>query len=80
MRTLILELTEEQARVLERNAQQRGKSISEVVAEWVSSLSPDAEANEVTRDPLYNIRAHDTAAPADLSRNADHYLYGAKKR
>jgi hypothetical protein len=78
MRTLTLELADEQALALEREAQRRGKSISEVVAELLSSLS-DQDDYDVTQDPIFNIKAHETGAPPDLSQNVDHYLHGAKR-
>ncbi len=78
MRTLVLELADEQAQALEREAQRRGQSISEVAGELLSSLPMSGEGYDVTQDPIYNIKSHETEAPSDLSQNADRYLYGAK--
>jgi hypothetical protein len=78
MRTLVLELADEQAQALEREAQRRGQSISEVAGELLSSLTMAGGGYDVTQDPIYNIKAHETEAPSDLSQNADRYLYGAK--
>jgi hypothetical protein len=78
MSTLILELSDAQLHKLERLAQQRGTSIDALVHEIVDDLAAQSE-DDITQDPLYNIQAHETGAPADLSQHADHYLYGARK-
>ena len=39
MRTVVLQLTDEQAEALEQTAQQRGTSIDELLAEWVGTLT-----------------------------------------
>ena len=79
MSTLVLDLPEKHIDALERAAQERGTSVNQIVAELVDTLTlpttTDA-AYDVTRDPLYTIHAHDSPAPADLSQNSDHYLYG----
>jgi hypothetical protein len=78
MSTLILELSDAQIQKLERLAQQRGTSINALVREILDDLSAQSEY-DITQDPLYNIKAHETEAPADLSQHADHYLYGARQ-
>jgi len=78
MSTLILELSDAQIQKLERLAQQRGTSIDALVREILDDLSAQSEY-DITQDPLYNIKAHETEAPADLSQRADHYLYGARQ-
>jgi hypothetical protein len=80
MRTVVLELPDDQVQKLEREAQRRGKSISDFVGELLSGISADGDTDDVTQDPIYNIKAHDTEAPSDLSQNADHYLYGADRQ
>lgn len=78
MSTLILELSDAQFQKLERLAQQRGTSIDALVREVLNDLAAQSEY-DITQDPLYNIKAHETEAPADLSQHADHYLYGVRK-
>ena len=78
MSTLILELSDAQIHKLERLAQQRGTSIDALVRAVLDDLAAQSEY-DITQDPLYNIKAHETEAPADLSQHADHYLYGARK-
>jgi hypothetical protein len=78
MSTLVLELSDAQLQKLERLAQQRGTSIDALVREVLEDLAAQSEY-DITQDPLYNIKAHETEPPADLSQHADHYLYGARK-
>jgi hypothetical protein len=78
MSALILELSDVQLHKLESLAQQRGTSIDALVREVLDDLAAQSEY-DITQDPLYTIKAHETAAPADLSQHADHYLYGARK-
>jgi hypothetical protein len=78
MRTLILELSDTQLHTLERLAQQRGTSIDALVRAVLDDLAAQSDY-DITQDPLYTIKAHETGAPADLSQYADHYLYGARK-
>src|SRR4051794_35348347 len=57
VRILTLELEDEQAELLEREAQRRGTTINEVVAQLLSSLSLSVGC-DVTQDPIYNIKSH----------------------
>jgi hypothetical protein len=82
MSTVTLELSEIQLQALKRLAVQRGTSIHTVMLTLIDELTKQPEPPEtydITEDPLYNIVAHETEAPADLSQHADHYLYGALK-
>ena len=82
MSTIILELSDIQHQRLERLAQQRGTSIDALVRAVLETLAAQSETPDrydITHDSLYNIKAHETGAPADLSQHVDHYLYGARK-
>ncbi len=79
MSMLVLDLQEKYIQTLERAAHDRGTSINEVVAALVDTITVQDNFDasyDVTSDPLYTMQAHNSAAPADLSRNADYYLYG----
>ena len=83
MSMVTLELSEIQLQALERLAEQRGTSVHTVMLALIDDLTgqhEQREAYDITQDALYNIVAHETAAPADLSQDADHYLYGAPKQ
>ena len=75
MSTLIVELSDTQLHTLKRLAQQRGTNIDALVRAVLDNLAAQSEY-DITHDPLYTIKAHETGAPADLSQHADHYLYG----
>lgn len=78
MSTLIVELSDTQLHKLERLAQQRGTSLDALVRAVLDDLATQSDS-DITHDPLYTIKAHETGAPADLSQHVDHYLYGARK-
>lgn len=80
MSTITLELSPEHMQALERAARERGMSISAVIVELIDRIPRLAQAGDIIHDSIFNIRAHDTGAPTDLSENADRYLYGARKR
>ena len=82
MSTVVLELPDEQVKILQHMAQQRGASVNEVISELVRDLAARGaitKEQEVTQDSLYNIKSHESAAPPDLSQKADVYLYGDSK-
>src|SRR5207248_2010383 len=56
MRTLVLDVPDDEAEALEREAARLGKSVSEVIVELVRQLSPVNGAYDVTQDPIYNIK------------------------
>lgn len=81
MTTLVLDLPEPQVQSLKQIAFERGTTVNELLLNVVSDLLRDASnRDDVSKDPIFNIKAHETNAPTDLSRNVDHYLYGAAKR
>jgi hypothetical protein len=82
MSTLTLELSDEQLRKLEHLAQKRGTSIQALMIAMIDVFAAQSEENDaydVTQDPIYNIKSHDTGAPADLSQHVDDYLYGNRQ-
>jgi len=80
MNTVILNIPDEQMQKLEYFAQRHGMNISTAIKELISYIpahnKPD-NSYDITKDPVYNIKSHETDAPPDLSQNADYYLYGA---
>jgi hypothetical protein len=82
MSTLTLELSDEQLRKLEHLAQKRGTSIQALTVEIIDDFAKQSEEEQVydvTQDPIYNIKSHETGAPADLSQKADDSLYRSGK-
>lgn len=77
MSTLTLELPDAELQQLEHLAHQRGTNLEAFVRELLKRSLLRDEESDVTKDPIYAIRAHETEAPPDLSQRVDHYLYGA---
>jgi len=83
MSTLTLELSDEQLQKLEYIAQKRGTSIQALMTAMINDFAAQSEGDDVydvTQDPIYNIKSHETGAPTDLSQHADDYLYGNGKQ
>jgi hypothetical protein len=86
MGTLTLELSDEQLQKLERFAQKRGTSIQALMISMINDFAAQIEVEadvdvdeiddnyDVTQDPIYNIKSHETGAPADLSLQHDTWL------
>jgi len=73
MSKLILDLPDKQVAWLERVAQRRGMSIQALVAELIDDVAAENEPEEeytIQDDPLFNIQAHESQAPADLSQKS----------
>lgn len=79
MNRLSLEVSDTQLHKLEHLAQLRNTSVDALVREAIEALEAESQ-DDIIRDPLFNIKPHETAAAADLSEQADHYLYGIPKR
>lgn len=81
MSTLILDLPDQQFARLERVARSRGVSVQELVTELIGDVAGEQDPGTdypIQDDPLFNMQAHDSHAPSDLSQASDHYLYGAQ--
>jgi hypothetical protein len=88
MGTLTLEFSDKQLQQLEHLAQKRGTSIQALMIAMINDCAAlieveagvDVVVNEidddydVTQEPIYNIKSHDTGAPADLSQQHDTWL------
>jgi hypothetical protein len=82
MGTLTLELPDEHLRKLEHLAQKRGTSIQALMIAMINDFTAQSEGDDVydvTQDPMYSIKSHETGAPADLSQHVDDYLYGTRQ-
>lgn len=80
MSTLTLNLPDEHIQTLERIARQRKTSVNIVVAELVDAVSThddSIDTYDVTRDPIYNIQAHESDPLPQLSQRVNYYLYEA---
>ncbi len=76
MAQLTLELPDLYYRRLEKESSRVGKTIERLLFEWIMQFPETDESYDPTQDPLYNFEGFESDAPADLSINADKYLYG----
>ena len=78
MSVLTINLPDNQVQSLQRIAREGGVSVDALVTELVETMTTHAHANapgDVTDNSLFNIRAYDSEAPANLSQSVDLYLY-----
>ncbi len=78
MAKITLELPDVEYLRLQKQAQHAGKKITVLILDWIAQLAEMEEYPDMEKDPLYQFEGFDSDAPADLSINADKYLYGEK--
>jgi hypothetical protein len=78
MTELTISLVESDYLRLENVAKLEGKSIQEVIQDWVDKMLDIAEPFDVTQDPIFLIEGYESDSPSDLSINVDKYIYGEK--
>ncbi|MFQ5865695.1 MAG: hypothetical protein ACE5IW_10735 [bacterium] len=78
MRKLTIELSKADFERLEKAAKHAGKSIQNLICEWIVKLPEVEDSFDVTKDPIFQMEGYESDAPEDLSRNLDKYLYGEK--
>ncbi len=76
MTQLTLELPDLYYQRLEKESIRVGKAIERLILEWILQFPETEENFDPSHDPLYNFDGFESDAPADLSINADKYLYG----
>ena len=80
MTTVTIQLTEVHYQRLEQAAKRIGKSVQALIHDWIAQLLESEEPFDVTQDPVFQMEGYESEAPADLSVNLDHYLYGERAR
>ncbi|MEW6087443.1 MAG: hypothetical protein AB1498_04000 [bacterium] len=78
MAKLNIQVMENDYERLEQIAKQMGKTVQDLIHEWVKNL-PEQDVKkvvDVTRDSVYQMEGYESSAPKDLSKNIDKYLYG----
>ncbi len=78
MTTVTIQLAEVHYQRLEQAAKRTGKSIQALIHDWIVQLPESEEPFDVTQDAVFQMEGYESEAPADLSINLDHYLYGKK--
>jgi hypothetical protein len=75
MTILTIQLNEKDYERLEKTAQQAGKSVQDVIQDWIAELPDTDLSSELAQDPIYQFDGYDSDAPPDLASNLDSYLY-----
>jgi len=78
MTELTISLVESDYLRLENMAKLEGKSIQEVIQDWLDKMLDITEPFDVTQDPIFLMEGYDSNSPSDLSINVDKYIYGEK--
>ena len=75
MTELTISLVESDYLRLENVAKLEGKSIQEVIQDWLDKMLDITEPFDVTQDPIFLMEGYDSNSPSDLSINVDKYIY-----
>jgi hypothetical protein len=75
MTVLTIQLSDQDYRRLEKIARDAGKSVQEVIQEWIAELPEGKPAFDITQDPIFQLEGYDSDAPEDLASDLDTYLY-----
>lgn len=74
-----LYLEDSQYHYLKDLARSKGKSIAQIIREWIEEKRKKKAAKKYEDDPLFKMRGIFSSGRPDMGRNFDDYLYGGKK-
>ena len=74
-----LYLDDDQYQYLKQLSQSQGKSIAQIVREWIEKKRKTRINKKYENDPFFKIRGVFGSGKGDIARNFDDYLYGNKK-
>ncbi|MCL4506088.1 MAG: hypothetical protein M1434_09705 [Chloroflexi bacterium] len=75
MTVLTIQLSDEDYQRLEKTAREAGKTVQDVIQDWIAELPETSRQIDLSRDPIYLFEGYDAAAPVDLAENPDAHLY-----
>ena len=75
MTVLTIQLSDQDYQRLEKTARDAGKSVQEVIQEWIAELPDESLEFDVAQDPIFQLEGYDSEAPDDLAANLDRFLY-----
>jgi hypothetical protein len=78
MNRLTIQLKDSDYQNLLKVANTMGKSVNELISEWIAHLPKIGGNYKATKDPIYKMEGYDSQAPVDLSIHSDKYIYGDK--
>lgn len=73
-----LYLEESQYQFLKDLARSEGKSIAQIIREWVDERRQGRILKKYLKDPLWKLRGLGASGQSDIAKNFDKYLYGKK--
>ncbi len=76
MANITIELKDSDYQRLLKAANYLGKSVPELIQEWIAQLPKPEKDYDVTNDPVFQMEGYDSEAQGDLSINSDQYIYG----
>lgn len=74
-----LHLDDSQYQFLKTLARSEGKSIAQVIRDWIEEKKKKGGAKKYEKDPFFKMRGLFSSGRADMGKNFDDYLYGGKK-
>lgn len=74
-----LNLDDSQFHYLKDLARSEGKSIAQIIRDWIEERKKTRLMKKFKDDPFWKLRGLGSSGRSDISRNFDAYLYGGKK-
>ena len=74
-----LHLDDGQYHYLKDLARSEGKSIAQIIREWIEEKRKRRAGKKYENDPFWKLRGIFSSGRPDMGRNFDGYLYGGKK-
>ena len=76
MQKLTINLIDTDFQRLEQAAKREGKSVQNLIYDWIHQLPTSKELQNITADPLFQMEGYNADVSPDLSTNIDNYIYG----
>lgn len=74
-----LYLDETQYQYLKELSRSQGKSIAQIVRDWIDERRKKRVKNKYLNDPFFKLRGIFSSGRTDMAEHFDDYLYGDKK-
>ena len=74
-----LHLDDSQYQFLKDLAKKEGKSIAQIIRDWIEERRKKKAKKKYVNDPFFKIIGIGSSGRPDMARNFDDYLYGGKK-
>jgi hypothetical protein len=74
-----LYLDDDQYQYLKTLSRSQGKSIAQIVRDWINQRRGNRSLNKFAADPFWKLRGIGSSGRPDISENFDDTLYGTRK-